>query len=443
MIDEDLFVATCASNLTSGTVKLIFPGETTASGKYYKVLNTTGITNGTRVIVAKTSGTYVVVSAFNVGGGGGGSGTVTSVGIKNTGGLTVSGSPITTSGEISIGHNNPAISPKAELGLYPIKFNIYGHIIDSGAPVYPTNKNLLDNWYFVGGGTGSYGVFPVNQRGQLSYSTYGYCIDRWRINSNSSLTVSSDCITYSSNQVTGYQEIRQWFSQDLPAGTYTLSLLAEITSIGGTVWWGLRDSGNTIKNNVPLSSGSGYRLFTLTFTLDSTAHGWSTSITTNNASSNYVTANIKAWKLETGDTQTLAHQESGTWVLNELPNYSEELTKCMRYFQKIKSISGGTYDMIATGSAISSTRVRAFIPTSVSMASLPSLSKSGSMQLALASDINNTYFAVTSVSTQTQSNLGIIANLDVSSGLAAGSAYFLRNGNDSSAYLALSCEPSS
>ena len=59
MIDEDLFVATCASNLTSGTVKLIFPGETTASGKYYKVLNTTGITNGTRVIVAKTSGTYV------------------------------------------------------------------------------------------------------------------------------------------------------------------------------------------------------------------------------------------------------------------------------------------------------------------------------------------------------------------------------------------------
>lgn len=200
--------------------------------------------------------------------------------------------------------------------------------LDSSLATF-TRPNLLDNWYFVGGGSQlGYGTFPINQRGQTSYSNSGYCIDRWRISSNSSLTVSSDCITFSSGQVTGYQDIRQWFSQDLPAGTYTLSLLAEITSIGGTVFFGVRDGGNIIKNNIHLSSGSGYRLFTLTFTLDSTVHGWSTSITTDNASSNYVTANIKAWKLENGDTQTLAHEENGVWVLNEVPDYETELLRC-------------------------------------------------------------------------------------------------------------------
>lgn len=38
--------------------------------------------------------------------GGGGSGTVTSVGIANGGGLSVSGSPVTSSGNITVGHSN-------------------------------------------------------------------------------------------------------------------------------------------------------------------------------------------------------------------------------------------------------------------------------------------------------------------------------------------------
>ena len=47
-----------------------------------------------------------------------------------------------------------------------------------GAGVRP---NLLDNAYFVGGGTG-WGVFPVNQRGASgTISTPGYFIDRWKL----------------------------------------------------------------------------------------------------------------------------------------------------------------------------------------------------------------------------------------------------------------------
>ena len=46
-----------------------------------------------------------------------------------------------------------------------------------GAGVRP---NLLDNAYFVGGGTG-WGVFPVNQTGKTSYGA-GHAFDRWRLN---------------------------------------------------------------------------------------------------------------------------------------------------------------------------------------------------------------------------------------------------------------------
>ena len=69
---EIFAVATCASSLSSGTVKLLLPGETTASSKYYKVLNTVGVSNGARVVCVKISGTWVVLGSFNAGGGGSG-----------------------------------------------------------------------------------------------------------------------------------------------------------------------------------------------------------------------------------------------------------------------------------------------------------------------------------------------------------------------------------
>lgn len=40
---------------------------------------------------------------------------------------------------------------------------------------------------------------------------------------------------------------------------------------------------------------------------------------------------IVAVKLELGDTQTLAHWDGSKWVLNEIPDYGEELAKCQRY----------------------------------------------------------------------------------------------------------------
>lgn len=40
---------------------------------------------------------------------------------------------------------------------------------------------------------------------------------------------------------------------------------------------------------------------------------------------------ILAAKLELGDTQTLAHKENDVWVLNEIPDFGEQLRRCEFY----------------------------------------------------------------------------------------------------------------
>lgn len=65
------------------------------------------------------------------------SGTVTSVGVSNAtnGGLTVSGSPVTSSGTITIGHSNVLSSAQTTQAVYPIKIDKNGHISAYGSAV--------------------------------------------------------------------------------------------------------------------------------------------------------------------------------------------------------------------------------------------------------------------------------------------------------------------
>ena len=48
-------------------------------------------------------------------------------------------------------------------------------------------------------------------------------------------------------------------------------------------------------------------------------------------------ADVLAVKVELGSTQTLAHQENGVWVLNEIPNFGEQLRRCQRYCRVYKA----------------------------------------------------------------------------------------------------------
>ena len=64
MNDEVFTIATAASAVSSYKVQLKFDGETASSGKYYKVIYTSGISSGSRVLCARVSGTWVVLGVI-------------------------------------------------------------------------------------------------------------------------------------------------------------------------------------------------------------------------------------------------------------------------------------------------------------------------------------------------------------------------------------------
>lgn len=189
--------------------------------------------------------------------------------------------------------------------------------------------NLLDNWYFVGGGSQlGYGTFPINQRGQTSYQTIGYSFDRWYINNAFTMELQSGGLRLSSTSVATIQQTMSAVSlrdKKLTASALCSSLTGSFhvnIRINGTVKFVSADitsAGITsISFNVPEDAN------TITFEprLDA-----STSVV------------ITAAKLELGSTQTLAHQEGSTWVLNEVPDYATELAKCQAYLLPISALS--------------------------------------------------------------------------------------------------------
>lgn len=151
--------------------------------------------------------------------------------------------------------------------------SISGSVIATKA--CPCNPNLLDNWYFGN---------PVNQRGASgTISTAGYFFDRWKLVSGS-VTINSGGIVLNG---TIAQVLEYAAGQTVTATVLTPDGVTDVTPV--------------------------YDDETKTFTV--TTQG----------------KTIRAVKLELGTQQTLAHQENGAWVLNEIPNYGEQLRRCQRY----------------------------------------------------------------------------------------------------------------
>lgn len=75
----------------------------------------------------------------------GGEGTVTSVGLSAGTGISISGSPITSSGVITVSHSNSVTSQTTQ-GVYPITIDAQGHIASYGnVQTIPTNVSDLNN----------------------------------------------------------------------------------------------------------------------------------------------------------------------------------------------------------------------------------------------------------------------------------------------------------
>lgn len=98
---------------------------------------------------AGTSTTQIATTEFVMDAmSGAGAGTVTSVGLSNAtnGGLSISGSPVTSSGTITVGHSNILTSAQTTQAVYPIKIDKNGHISAYGSAVtIPSKTSELTN----------------------------------------------------------------------------------------------------------------------------------------------------------------------------------------------------------------------------------------------------------------------------------------------------------
>lgn len=78
-----------------------------------------------------------------------------------------------------------------------------------------------------------------------------------------------------------------------------------------------------------------------------------------------------AAKLELGPTQTLAHREGDKWVLNEVPEYGEQLRRCLRYC-RVDDFTD-SYTVAAFGVAVSDTYWRGLLPSYSDMRTKPTI----------------------------------------------------------------------
>ena len=254
---------------------------------------------------------------------------------------------------------------------------ISGSVI--AAKVQPCNRNLIINWYFGN---------PVNQRDVSgTISNAGYFLDRWKLVSGS-VTISADGITLNGTM--------QQVLETAPVGTVTASAMTQ-AGVGEVV--PTYDSASK----------------TVTVTADG--------------------KKLVAVKLEIGPQQTLAHQEDGVWVLNEIPDYGEELTKCMRYLQVLAAPYDTSSNGVAIGYANNTVDLWVPIPLAVPMRISPTPTiPTGGAALLKVGKTSGSPKDVTRVTggwaMQTGGACSMRSLIFTSSGLTAGETYalFMRQG---------------
>lgn len=225
------------------------------------------------------------------------------------------------------------------------------------------NPNLLDNWYFgrpvnqrggyiipagveyndlswnhagttdkaypVVGYSGQDPLITVNGTNYIvgksaqvpGYCAAGYTIDRWKLDIGEAVTLEDGCICLKKSG-TYWGEYFADFDQFIGMTLTGSVLLSDGTlRTGSFVYNGSLNQGQTF-----FSSELGFYVQRL-----------SDSLTQCEINSLVDNVKIKAAKLELGSTQTLAHKENGVWVLNEVPDYGEQLRRCQRYCRVYKA----------------------------------------------------------------------------------------------------------
>lgn len=199
------------------------------------------------------------------------------------------------------------------------------------------NTNLLTNWYFIGGGSQQGGEqFPINQRGQTSYSagdkTKTICC--W-ISQYAPMTVQSDGIVITKNALSYGQYIYQKiYNKALIGKTLTFSVFCDLTLYGKAFQLQVTADGTWIGMQKGFNN-NGVQLCTYTFVCPSFTDALYLRLNFEADPTALPTAKLFAAKLELGDTSTLCREENDTLILNDVPDYVQELMKCYKVHYRI------------------------------------------------------------------------------------------------------------
>lgn len=182
--------------------------------------------------------------------------------------------------------------------------NVGDHI--DGTDVYQSNRNLLDNAYFVGGGSQlGDGVFPINQRGQTSY-TGGRSIDRWRCWQMSTVTLTAAGLIFATGA--NADGLFQYFTKGKFESLYGETVTASLLLTDGTLYTATGTASADCWIAKSFSGGF------FGYICNGTEANFRINLDANQSKS------IKACKLEKGTVSTLPNDAP--------PNYWTELQKC-------------------------------------------------------------------------------------------------------------------
>lgn len=307
-----------------------------------------------------------------------------------------------------------------------LKLDMYD--LDPGRCAYLPwhNENLLDNWYFVGGGSQrGGGQFPINQRGKTEYTGAGNTVDRWESNASSTLvSVVPDGISISvNNQPIDTQWILNQLLESyssLAGKTVTVSLALRVTS--GSVNVRFFDGTKAyISRN---ATSSDLSVISVSGTVSNSPTQMAVIVINQTENADFT---LVAAKLELGYLSTLARKdEEGNWVLNDSPpNFQQELAKCQRYQVELVSTADPEFGSIGvcmgdSGSGISNFAI-AMCPLPVPMRIKPTVITSGLFTLKKSPNVLN----VSSIAVDRLSENAISLNVTVQGTVSIGEIYQL------------------
>lgn len=235
-----------------------------------------------------------------------------------------------------------------------------GYIIPAGVEYNDLSWNhagTTDKAYPVVGYSGQDPLITVNGTNYIvgksaqvpGYCTTGYTVDRWKLSQWNTDEVAAKLkktglnISGSADGKANSTYIEENIDFPFAGKTVTISaIISEINKTSNTLCLFLR-ANNTLLRSHPIKS-TGLVSTTYTFANDFDGIvGFEIGQGGSEGGSGSCDFTILAAKLELGSTQTLAHKEGDKWVLNEIPDYGEQLRRCQRYARAYKRLLGQTF----------------------------------------------------------------------------------------------------